>query len=69
MTTEIFEELQSKMKDEDLLKLIEDKLRLLCKTGGKSLTMTVPPRTDDFDMLICELIKRYKNILNSADKN
>ncbi len=63
MTTETFEEMQSIMSDFELLKLTEDKLSELCKTGGKSLTMTVPPRVGDFDMLICELIKRYKSKL------
>lgn len=63
MTTDIFKDKQAEMRDGDLIKLVEDKLRLLCKTGGKSLTMTVPPRMDDFDMLLCELIKRYKEKL------
>lgn len=63
MTTEQFEENQADMYDGELIKLVEDKLRLLCKTGGKSLTMTVPPRIDDFDMLVCELIRRYKQAL------
>ena len=63
MTTEKFEEDQANMRDGTLVKLVEDKLRLLCKTGGKSLTMTVPPRIDDFDMLVCELIRRYKQKL------
>ena len=63
MTIETFEENQADMYDRELLKLVEDKLSLLCKTGGKSLTMTVPPRIDDFDMLVCELIRRYKQAL------
>jgi len=63
MLQEKFEIQQAEMQDGDLIKLVEDKLRLLCKTGGKSLTMTVPPRTDDFDMLVCELIRRYKEKL------
>jgi len=63
MTTDKFEEDQANMRDGTLVKLVEDKLRLLCKTGGKSLTMTVPPRIDDFDMLVCELIRRYKQAL------
>lgn len=63
MTTDKFEEDQANMRDGTLVKLVEDKLRLLCKTGGKSLTMSVPPRIDDFDMLVCELIRRYKQAL------
>ena len=63
MTTDKFEEDQANMHDGTLVKLVEDKLRLLCKTGGKSLTMSVPPRIDDFDMLVCELIRRYKQAL------
>lgn len=63
MTPDTFEEDQANMRDGTLVKLIEDKLRLLCKTGGKSLTMTVPSRIDDFDMLVSELIRRYKQAL------
>jgi len=63
MTTDKFEEDQANMCDGTLVKLVEDKLSLLCKTGGKSLTISVPPRIDDFDMLVCELIRRYKQAL------
>ena len=61
MTTKQFEQKQREMTNEELYNLVQEQLSKLCKTGGKSLTMSVPPRVDDFDMLVCELLKRFKN--------
>jgi len=59
--TELFEQKQAEMPNEQLYVLVQEQLSKLCKTGGKSLTMSVPPRVDDFDMLVCELLKRFKD--------
>lgn len=58
---EKFEQEQAEMSNEELYNLVQQQLSKLCKTGGQSLKMSVPPRVDDFDMLICELLKRFKN--------
>lgn len=58
---EEFNKNQSEMSNIDLLKKIRDLLNKLCLTGGKSLSMSVPPRGDDFDMLVCELMRRFQN--------
>lgn len=60
MTTQEFEKKQSQVLDIDLISNIERKLEKLCKTGGRSLSMSVPPSVNDLDMSISELIKRYK---------
>lgn len=52
------------MSDRDLYLLVREELSKLCKTGGKSLTMTVPPKEDDTDMLISELLNRFKDKSN-----
>ncbi len=61
MTTEEFEAKQAAMPDSQLIELAEKEVHKLCKTGGKSLTMCVPPMITDTDMILCELIKRYKS--------
>lgn len=64
-----FDEKMSNLSDEKLLNNIKDKLSKLCKTGGLSLTMSVPPRVDDFDMSVCELVKRYIELLEKNKKS
>lgn len=61
MTTEQFEQKQREMTNEELYNLVQEQLSKLCKTGGKSLTMSVPPRVEDFDMLVSELLRRFKD--------
>lgn len=61
MTTEQFEKKQAEMPNEELYNLVQEQLSKLCKTGGKSLTMNVPPQVDDFDMLVSELLRRFKD--------
>ena len=61
MTTEQFEQKQREMTNEELYNLVQEQLSKLCKTGGKSLTMSVPTRVEDFDMLVSELLRRFKD--------
>lgn len=57
---EEFRKKQADMSDEELLGKCREELSKLCKTGGRSLTMCVPPQVDDTDMLFIELMRRYK---------
>jgi hypothetical protein len=66
MTVEQFNQKQSEMTDNELLEKTSKSLSKLCETGGKSLSMSVPPNVNDFDMLVCELMKRYENILKTS---
>ena len=63
MTEKQFESKQAEVSDTDLIETIQTKLSKLCKTGGKSLSMSVPPQVSDIDMAICELIRRYKQLI------
>lgn len=60
MTLEEFELKQSKMSDIELINLCQKEVGELASTYGKSLTMTIPPSIKDTDMLLSELIKRFK---------
>jgi hypothetical protein len=64
--TEEFEHKQAAMSDKELHDLVRTELSKLCKTGGRSLTMCVPPNVTDTDMLISELLNRFKRITNFA---
>lgn len=57
------EEFKSKLEDIPNLELAEmahKALSKLCSTGGQSFTMTVPPRIDDTDIILAEVIKRFE---------
>jgi hypothetical protein len=64
MTTEQFAITQEEMTDSDLIQLADKQVSQLARTGGKSHTMTVPPRIDDTDMIFSELIKRFECMVN-----
>ena len=61
MTREEFEAQQQAIPDDKLVEMAQNALSKLCETGGRSLIMTVPPRVDDTDMIISELIRRFKD--------
>ncbi len=61
MSHEEFLKKQADMSNKELIERATEELSKLCKTGGKSFTMCVPVRVTDTDMIISELIKRYKN--------
>ncbi len=57
------EEFQEKVKaipDQELVEMAQKELSKLCSTGGQSFTMTVPPRIDDTDIILSEVIKRFE---------
>ncbi len=56
------------MDDKTLIALVEMTITDLAKTGGRSHRMTVPPQIDDTDMLLSELVERYKNALKKIEK-
>ena len=49
----------SEISKEELIKKCYDILSDICQ-GGKKFTMTVPPSKNCSDMLLAELINRYK---------
>ena len=65
MTEQELKEKQKAMEDKTLIALVEKTITDLAKTGGRSHRMTVPPQIDDTDMLLSELVRRYKECLES----
>lgn len=60
MTHKEFKAKLEAIPDLELAEKAQSALRKLCSTGGQSFTMTVPPRLDDTDMILSEVIKRFK---------
>ena len=55
---------QQEMPDKELAELARNEVSQLCKTGGKSIKMCVPPMVTDSDMLLCEVIQRFEALAN-----
>lgn len=62
MTDKEFQMLQEEMTDLELIELAEKEVSKLAETGGKSITMTVPVEVTDTDMILSEVIKRFKKL-------
>ena len=60
MKHEEFKEKLEAIPNLELAEMAEKALSKLCSTGGQSFTMTVPPRLNDTDMLLSEVIKRFR---------
>jgi hypothetical protein len=59
MTQEEFKAKVEAISDQDISKIAQDALSKLRSTSGKSFTMTIPPRVDDTDIILSELIQRF----------
>ena len=64
MTEEQFIEKQRKMSNEDLIEQCKNQIRQLARTGGRSHTMSVPPKITDTDMILSETVRRFERLLN-----
>jgi hypothetical protein len=62
MTTEEFNKEQAKISDQELIEMVNKEIVNLAKTGGQSHKMTIPPRIDDTDMILGELLRRFKSL-------
>lgn len=60
ITIEKLQQMQAEMQDEVLIKKVEHQISELAKTGGRSHIMCVPPEITDTDMILSELVRRYK---------
>ena len=59
---EQFRAKQAEMSDTELAELVQEELSKLCKTGGRSIQMCIPPMVKDTDMLIGEMIRRFRKL-------
>jgi len=62
---EIFYKKQREMSDQKLIELVDEAITKMCKTGGNSFTMTVPVQVDDTDMILSEMVRRFKKYSDS----
>ena len=60
MTHEEFQEKVKAIPAQELAEMAQKALSKLCSTGGQSFTMTVPPRLDDTDIILSEVIRRFE---------
>ena len=58
--TEEFNKKLSSITDSDLYDLVDKELSKMCKSGGRSFRMCVPAQITDTDILISELLRRFK---------
>lgn len=68
MTHEEFQSKVSGIPDEELISNCREALSNLCKTGGNSFRMTVPPQISDTDILFSQLIERYDRVNKGRDE-
>lgn len=61
--TEQFNKQLQSISDYELFIKAQDILGRLCSTGGQSFRMTIPPQTYDTDIVLAELIRRFKDKL------
>jgi hypothetical protein len=69
MTEQRLKELQEGMSNDSLIKEVERQITELARTGGKSHRMCVPPMPEDTDMILSELVRRYKRALTHKVRN
>lgn len=58
---QIFREKVESIPTDELIELAHEQLSKMCKTGGRSFTMTIPCQTDDSDIVYSEVLRRLKN--------
>jgi len=65
MTQESFEAKQAAMTNKELIELVEKQISDLAGSGGRSHRMCVPPMITDTDMLLSEMVRRFKRYSQS----
>jgi len=63
---ELFRDKQANMNDKELIDLVDKQISELAKTGGRSHRMCVPPMVNDTDMLLSEMLRRFKLLVEPA---
>ena len=64
MTTDEFNEILSKIPNEELISVCEGEITDLAKSGGKTFRMSIPPSINDTDIILSELVERYKKLIS-----
>ncbi len=66
---EEFENKRANVSNEQLIKLAKYHLSQLCKTGGKSFSITVPPQIDDIDIVFTDIINRFEGAIKAIKES
>lgn len=61
-TAEEFNNELKAIPNSDLCRTADEIISKLCASGGKSFTMTLPPRIDDSDIVLSEVVRRLQVI-------
>lgn len=69
MNTEEFAERLAAISDKELISIADQILGKLCKTGGRSFVMTVPPMITDTDIVFAQVLKRFERLLNPINND
>lgn len=68
INSDLFKIQQQQMKNSELIELVEKAISKMCKTGGRSFTMSVPVRVEDTDMILSGMVKRFKDLENKVEE-
>lgn len=64
MKTEEFNKKRAEMSNEELIQRAEKEVSELAKSYGRSHRMCIPPMITDTDMILSEVIERFKNVVS-----
>jgi hypothetical protein len=65
MTHEEFKAKVEAIPDVEHVGMASSRISKLCSTGAKSFKMTVPPRIDDTDVVLSEVVRRFELLAKS----
>jgi len=68
MDTKEFNEKLHSISNEELIEECQNQICKMAKDYGKDFKMTIPPHTKDTDIILMELIRRYKTLLECNKK-
>lgn len=52
----------AKISDKDLAEQVSNLISKLCRSGSSAFIMSVPVNVSDSDMILCELVRRFKEL-------
>lgn len=54
--------------DVELIQMANKAISGLCVHGDRAFTMTVPPRKDDTDIVLSEIVQRFEKLSNQKSE-
>ncbi len=62
MSIQELREKQAAMSDQELAEKCENLIHELSESGGKRWRICVPAQVNDSDMLLCEIVRRFRDL-------